>query len=82
MKSAQTDFPATEFWRPVDQPTTLFARSGLPGRFPDERETKTNVVDEDVVSAALRQASQRHRPGTQTLHRIQLALAGAAPIAA
>ena len=46
MKSAQTDFPVTEFWRPVDQPTTLFARSGLPGRFPDERETKTNVVDE------------------------------------
>jgi len=46
MKSAQTDFPATEFWRHVDQPTTLFARSGLPGRFPDERETRTKVVDE------------------------------------
>jgi hypothetical protein len=46
MKSPQTDFPAIEFWRPVDQPTTLFARSGLPGRFPDERRSKTNPTEE------------------------------------
>jgi hypothetical protein len=46
MKSPQTDFPAIEFWRPVDQSTKLFARSGLPGRFPDERGTKTSLADE------------------------------------
>lgn len=46
MKSHQTDFPAIEFLRIVDRPTTLFARSGLSGRFPDEREAHANVADE------------------------------------
>lgn len=46
MKSPKTDFPAVELWRSVDQPTTLFARSGLPGRFPDERQPHANVADE------------------------------------
>ena len=46
MKPQQTDFPAIEFLRVVDQPTTIFARSGLPGRFPEERGTHANVADE------------------------------------
>ena len=51
MKSLKTEFPAIELWRTVDQPTTLFARSGLPGRFPDERVTHPNVAD-DASSAS------------------------------
>jgi hypothetical protein len=51
MKSQQTDFPAIEFWRPVDQPPARFARSGLPGRFPEERETHANVSDEALSTS-------------------------------
>ncbi|MBK7791643.1 MAG: hypothetical protein IPJ62_03455 [Betaproteobacteria bacterium] len=46
MKSQQTDFPAIEFLRIVDRPATIFARSGLPGRFPEERAAHANVADE------------------------------------
>jgi hypothetical protein len=46
MKSPKTHVPAVELWRSVDQPATLFARSGLPGRFPDERQRHADVADE------------------------------------
>jgi len=51
MKSPQTDFPAIEFWGTVDQPTARFARSGLPGRFPEERGTHANQADEALSTS-------------------------------
>lgn len=50
MEYPTTDFPAIALWRTVDQPTTLFARSGFPGLFPDEREARADIAD-DACSA-------------------------------
>jgi hypothetical protein len=45
MTSLQTDYQAIEYWYTFDQPITLFARSGVPGLFPDQRTPHANLAD-------------------------------------
>jgi hypothetical protein len=46
MKARQTNVPAVDFLTTADRPTTLFARSGSPGLFPDERGSHPDLADE------------------------------------
>lgn len=46
MTSPQTDYPAIEYSCAFDQPITLFARSGVPGLFPDQRTPHANLADD------------------------------------
>ena len=54
MTSPRTDYPASEYSYPFDQPITLFARSGVRGLFPDQRTPHANLADDALPESHYR----------------------------
>ena len=46
MASPRTDYPKSEYSYTLEGPITLFARSGFPGLFPDQRTPHANLADD------------------------------------
>ena len=65
MASPRTDYPTNEYSYTLDRPITLFARSGFPGLFPDQRTPHANLADdallENPYGRRINDIGQEHR---------------------